>query len=1049
MAQADQWMTTATGTTASNGQAMSLGFGNGVTATYTQGAAINNPAFCGSSQHAAPGGTLGGTNVATFIEPDPPAGSVSVSQCIGNGAAGVLRTVPHSFSFNKPIIGPVLHLQNLDGTVYDVSATTISGGAVTYTQLAKNDAMEVAALNGTTTRFNDTPQPADNGGCMGNGGGNPSGACGSFRMNGGPVQSWSAANRQLIAYNSGDGWTWSVSFQTARLTKAFAAASIQSGQTTALTFTIDNTNATNGTNAATAMPLGPLDFTDIFPAGLSLANGISSSTCSGATVANTSGGTLNAGDTGVQVSGLTVAANASCTVSVSVTAVSSGTYSNTAANMSSTIGNLVLAPSASLTVVPQPGFGSCNARMFLDQVSTASSPNVSTLYNVGYLSSPFTYTSLGTGLARNGIGYNPLDNYIYGIEWDGSSGNELIRVGSDGSSVNLGVIAGLPVGNYSNGVISPAGDYYLTSGSGGATLYRVNIAARTATSISMSQSILVSDLAWYNGLLYGLSGGRLVSVNPGSGVVVDNGSTSPLGSAIAMWGFSNALLASGGGPIYAIDPATGAATLMSSAPAAGNADGANCASAAIQFPADLSVTKTNTPAQGPSDLANDTYVPGETRSYAIVVRNGGPFGAQNVTVSDPVPAGISAGTVSWTCAATSGGSVCGAASGSGALNDTGLNLPSGAVATYTVTMTVPTGFTGALTNTVTVTPPSNVNDPNPANNTATDTDQAAARVTLSKLSLGGVGAFSLSGSNGVAPQTLTTTVAGTAVSGTSQVLTTAGIATTLTEASPPAGYVLSAINCTGLGGGGTATTDLAARTVTLDAAATASGANITCTFTNSRIPLLRLQKALPSGRAAAADQFTLNMTGMAGLTTTGSGSTATGVLTHSGITIGNSYTLSEGGAGATNLANYSSSYACTNALVGGQTPSGTGTSFSVTPVAGDDLTCTLTNTAILADLQVVKTASPPGAVQVGQVVTYTIVATNNGPAAAHGAKLTDTPVGLNCQIPSATATCTATAGASCPSATVPVASLTGSGITLPAFPNGGSVTVTVRCTVLP
>ncbi|WP_157900071.1 DUF11 domain-containing protein [Rhodoferax koreensis] len=608
----------------------------------------------------------------------------------------------------------------------------------------------------------------------------------------------------------------------------------------------------------------------------------------------------------------------------------------------------------------QPGFGSCNARMFLDQVSTASSPNVSTLYNVGYLSSPFTYTSLGTGLARNGIGYNPLDNYIYGIEWDGSSGNELIRVGSDGSSVNLGVIAGLPVGNYSNGVISPAGDYYLTSGSGGATLYRVNIAARTATSISMSQSILVSDLAWYNGLLYGLSGGRLVSVNPGSGVVVDNGSTSPLGSAIAMWGFSNALLASGGGPIYAIDPATGAATLMSSAPAAGNADGANCASAAIQFPADLSVTKTNTPAQGPSDLANDTYVPGETRSYAIVVRNGGPFGAQNVTVSDPVPAGISAGTVSWTCAATSGGSVCGAASGSGALNDTGLNLPSGAVATYTVTMTVPTGFTGALTNTVTVTPPSNVNDPNPANNTATDTDQAAARVTLSKLSLGGVGAFSLSGSNGVAPQTLTTTVAGTAVSGTSQVLTTAGIATTLTEASPPAGYVLSAINCTGLGGGGTATPDLAARTVTLDAAATASGANITCTFTNSRIPLLRLQKALPSGRAAAADQFTLNMTGMAGLTTTGSGSTATGVLTHSGITIGNSYTLSESGAGATNLANYSSSYACTNALVGGQTPSGTGTSFSVTPVAGDDLTCTLTNTAILADCRWSRPPARPG-----------------------------------------------------------------------------------------
>jgi hypothetical protein len=47
------------------------------------------------------------------------------------------------------------------------------------------------------------------------------------------------------------------------------------------------------------------------------------------------------------------------------------------------------------------------------------------------------------------------------------------------------------------------------------------------------------------------------------------------------------------------------------------------------------------------------------------------------------------------------------------------------------------------------------------------------------------------------------------------------------------GYTLASISCTGLGSGGTQTNDLLTRTVTLDAAATAAGAAIACTFTNN------------------------------------------------------------------------------------------------------------------------------------------------------------------------------------------------------------------------
>ena len=413
------------------------------------------------------------------------------------------------------------------------------------------------------------------------------------------------------------------------------------------------------------------------------------------------------------------------------TATTTGTYTVTRE-----LGGCTSLASAGVNVTvnncTQPDFGNCSARMFFDTTTNpAGSPWISTLYEVKYTSLPFTYTSLGSSqnsanLARNAIGYNPLDNYLYGIEWDGGTGNELIRIGSDGSSVNLGTIAGLPVGNYSSGGTSPNGNFYVKAGNSGNTIYEINIAARTSTALTLSKSIDIADLAWYNGLLYAVdlaSPSTLVNINVTNGNVTDIG---PTGAAwpIALWSFGNALYSTNGTTgMYIIDPITGVSTKIGSTPSTNGGDGASCPTALIKLDTDLSVTKTNTPASGANDQANDTYIPGEIRKYTVVVSNSATgFGVQNMTVSDPVLAGINAATVSWKCTPTSGGAVCGAATGTGALNDTGLDLPPGAVATYEVTMTIPTTFTGALTNTVTITPPNNINDTNAANNTATDTD---------------------------------------------------------------------------------------------------------------------------------------------------------------------------------------------------------------------------------------------------------------------------------------------------------------------------------------
>jgi hypothetical protein len=77
--------------------------------------------------------------------------------------------------------------------------------------------------------------------------------------------------------------------------------------------------------------------------------------------------------------------------------------------------------------------------------------------------------------------------------------------------------------------------------------------------------------------------------------------------------------------------------------------------------------------------------------------------------------------MSWTCAASAGAS-CGAALGSGSINST-VNLPVGGAVIFTVTGTVSaTTIAPTLVNTATVTTPTSLSDPNPGNNSATDTD---------------------------------------------------------------------------------------------------------------------------------------------------------------------------------------------------------------------------------------------------------------------------------------------------------------------------------------
>jgi uncharacterized repeat protein (TIGR01451 family) len=142
---------------------------------------------------------------------------------------------------------------------------------------------------------------------------------------------------------------------------------------------------------------------------------------------------------------------------------------------------------------------------------------------------------------------------------------------------------------------------------------------------------------------------------------------------------------------------------------------------AVAASADLSITKTD---------GVTSVTAGGTATYTITASNAGPSAANPATVADTFPAACT--SVSYTSTAA-GGATGNTAAGSGNINDTALNLPSGSSVTYTATCSVSAAASGTLDNTATVS--SATADPDPANNSATDSDTITPAAMMADLSL--------------------------------------------------------------------------------------------------------------------------------------------------------------------------------------------------------------------------------------------------------------------------------------------------------------------------
>jgi uncharacterized repeat protein (TIGR01451 family) len=458
---------------------------------------------------------------------------------------------------------------------------------------------------------------------------------------------------------------------------------------------------------------------------------------------------------------------------------------------------------------------------------------------------------------------------------------------------------------------------------------------------------------------------------------------------------------------------------------------------AINFTADLSITKTDNV---------DTALAGGTLSYTIIATNAGPSAVAGVSIIDTLPASLTGAT--WSCVASTGSS-CVTANGTGSINTTA-NLLSGGTATYTLIANVSPTATGTVTNTATVAGPAGITDPigdNTASDTDTITQSADLAITKTDFNTNEVPGtpvtYTIVATNPGPSAVIGATIVDTLPATLTGAAWTCVASTGSTCATPDGtGNINTTAN---LLNGGTTTYRITANIA----------ANATGVLTNAASIEAPTGVTDPTGNNIATDTDTLNVTADLSITKTdlsateipGTPVTYTIVATNDGpsdvvgATITDTLPATLTGATWTCLASTGSSCAtpdgigninttadllnggtATYTLIANIAPNATGTLSNTASIEaptgvvdansgiGGNNTATDTNTLnITADLAITKTDFSTTEIP-GTPVTYTIVATNNGPSAVTGATITDT---LPSTLTGATWTCVASTGSSC------------------------------------
>ena len=514
----------------------------------------------------------------------------------------------------------------------------------------------------------------------------------------------------------------------ANASKVFVPPIIAVGGSSVMTITLVNTNAFALTGAT---------LVDNYPAGMRNATApAATTTCAGGTVTATPNGNL------LSLSGGTIPANATCTVSVSVTSSTNGSLVNTipAGAITTTNGGNNTSPvTGTLTVAPIPTSGKFFQPSVIDRggISTLTIVLLNSTGVPQALTAPFT-DNMPPGIAV-GSGSN------FGTCSNVTVTSTSITKASGSTIPNGGCTIVVSVSGSITGVLENVTSPLQTSlGVGAPSIATLSVLAppipvlpadiaiqkngplTAAPGSTVIYTLIVSnsgpgaaDGATYRDILPAALAGTVSAVcgNPSGGATC----SSPVVQPGAVSG-SVPQMPSGGSvtiTITATAPASGTlnnSAIVSTPPGVTDSDPTNNTSNVVTTRitqgvpniADVSITKT----------ASSAVAANGTISYILSVVNSGPGAADGSIVTDNLPAGLT--SVTALCQSSTGGASCSAPGVLGSTFSATIGtLPANATVTYRINAKAPA--TGTLTNTASVQTPPSIIDPTPTNNTSSIT----------------------------------------------------------------------------------------------------------------------------------------------------------------------------------------------------------------------------------------------------------------------------------------------------------------------------------------
>jgi len=387
-------------------------------------------------------------------------------------------------------------------------------------------------------------------------------------------------------------------------------------------------------------------------------------------------------------------------------------------------------------------FDGCTSDMYIMR-REAADPSMS--FNQVLVDRQFELDPLSSGpypFRYNAAGFNEEDNFIYAILTDADDEDndgverELIRIGKNGVYKIVDLAPAIELPDSVSADVGPDGFMYIympNTGAGNLSkLYRLDLKNPTDvnswkwTDLDVIRGPM-PDMAYHNGSLYGVTTNtmKFAKIDLSSAVWTQVGATpailtgesydervdvnlapETLGMGFgAMFGGSNGVYGNNNaGGFFEFDLTTGLVTKLAVSTGTSSNDGAKCYSSLLQIPSDVRLVKTSYP---DIDNLEPAFVPGKKTQYRIAISNHKTNGITGISVTDPLPPGIT--NAIWTC--DSGELICTPVSGTGPLNAI-VNIPPQLnpsdpppTVSYILEIDVPSDYTEQLVNTVTMTLP--------------------------------------------------------------------------------------------------------------------------------------------------------------------------------------------------------------------------------------------------------------------------------------------------------------------------------------------------------